>query len=307
MKAKNRLSGVKSIVLLPSILILILVSINCLSFSAFAEWEAKDGKTYYLDESGKKVTGWQTIDDKKYYFASDGTMRTGWLKMKSGKSYYLRSDGSMITGWAKIKGEKYYFDKNGVMATGLKKVSSDTYFLTDSGMLKGWLKYYGVYYYFDNDGKMIKNKTSKINNVKYKFNADGSLELDSNQEKPVAKYTVKGEEPDLTVLVYPDTNLDSTLVGMIVMNNGSKKLKIEQYGYDGIDILYLIKDNGDLLDYQIIKADSQDTVFFIKPEVDWYSKRNNFYFHIVYDNTSYIVVANKEYGTTWKETNEKPD
>lgn len=165
MKAKNRLSRVKSIVLLPSILMLIMVSINCLSFSAFADWETKGSKTYYVDESGKKVTGWQTIDDKKYYFASDGTMRTGWLKMKSGKSYYLRSDGSMVTGWAKIKGEKYYFDKNGVMATGDVKIGQKIYTFFDNGVMMGQYKDCFVelndkYYYLDADGKLKTNTTA---------------------------------------------------------------------------------------------------------------------------------------------------
>ena len=37
-------------------------------------WQTLDGKTYYFDENGKKVTGEQVISGVKYNFASDGTL-----------------------------------------------------------------------------------------------------------------------------------------------------------------------------------------------------------------------------------------
>lgn len=156
---------IKSIVIMP--ILLILICMNCMSLSVSADWEKKDGKTYYTDESGEKVTGWQTIGDKKYYFSSDGTMRTGWIKMKSGKKYYLKKDGSMVTGWAKIKNLKYYFDKNGVMATGNKKLGQKIYDFADDGVLIGQYKDCFVeldnkYYSVDKDGNFEKNTVSKF-------------------------------------------------------------------------------------------------------------------------------------------------
>ncbi len=154
---------VKNIVIMP--ILLILIGMNCMSFSASADWEKEDGKTYYTDESGEKVTGWQTIDGEKYYFSSDGTMRTGWLKMKSGKKYYLKKDGSMVTGWAKIKNLKYYFDKNGVMATGTKKLGQKIYEFADDGVMIGQYKDCFVeldnkYYAVDKDGNLKKNSVA---------------------------------------------------------------------------------------------------------------------------------------------------
>ena len=40
--------------------------------SITGQWIEEDGKKYYLDERGKKVTGEQLIDNQVYYFNSDG-------------------------------------------------------------------------------------------------------------------------------------------------------------------------------------------------------------------------------------------
>ncbi len=63
-----------------------------------AGWKEKNGKIFYCNAKGKKVTGWKTIKKKKYYFE------------KSGKNA-----GQMVTGW-KIFGKTcYFFNKKGVL------------------------------------------------------------------------------------------------------------------------------------------------------------------------------------------------
>ena len=75
-------------------------------------WTEENGKKYYLDETGAKVTGWMELGGKKYYFAADGAMTLGWAQV-DGLSYYFREDGSMACGEVKIDGQNYHFDSRG--------------------------------------------------------------------------------------------------------------------------------------------------------------------------------------------------
>lgn len=138
------------------------LSVNFMAVSVSADWETKDGKTYYTDESGDYVTGWQTIDDSRYYFSSKGIMKTGWVEMKSGKTYYFMKDGKMKTGWLKSGGEKYYFDKNGVMVTGNVKIGKKIYSFFEDGTLEYQCKNCVVYvgdrlYSLDESGNLDRN------------------------------------------------------------------------------------------------------------------------------------------------------
>ncbi|MEH7347236.1 S8 family serine peptidase, partial [Gottfriedia acidiceleris] len=42
-------------------------------------WVVENGKKYYYNSKGVKVTGWATISGKNYYFDKSGVMKTGWL------------------------------------------------------------------------------------------------------------------------------------------------------------------------------------------------------------------------------------
>ncbi len=82
-------------------------------------WQTIDGKKYYFNKSGTKVTGSKSIGDKKYYFGEDGTMLTGWRKV-GGKLHYYNP--YMYTGKVTIGKNKYTFDENGVLVKeGWKK------------------------------------------------------------------------------------------------------------------------------------------------------------------------------------------
>ena len=95
---------------------------------------------YYVDASGKMVTGWEKINGKWYYFDENGRIKSGWLK-DGDKWYYLdeyRDDYSMVTGWRQIKGTWYYFDESGAMLSNCtKKINGVNYTFSASG---AWIK-----------------------------------------------------------------------------------------------------------------------------------------------------------------------
>ena len=75
-------------------------------------WIEENGKKYYQDENGAKVTGWLELAGKQYYFGTDGAMTLGWAQV-DGTDYYFREDGSMARGEVQIDGKNYHFDSRG--------------------------------------------------------------------------------------------------------------------------------------------------------------------------------------------------
>lgn len=147
-----------------------------------SDWEIIDGKTYYYDSDGKRVTGFNAIDGDTFYFDNNGVMQTGWKKLskkkyyfdkKSGvmtigfkkikkKTYYFSKKGVMQTGWKTISKRKYYFNKKGVMQTGLKKIGKNKYYLLEDGVMAN----IGVYknYFISYNGKCYKIPDKKTGN-----------------------------------------------------------------------------------------------------------------------------------------------
>ena len=77
-------------------------------------WNYKNGKWYYLDDSGIMLNGWRDIDGKRYFFdLTNGAMMTGWQQIDS-KWYYLDSSGAMVTGKKYIGNRYYTFNSSGV-------------------------------------------------------------------------------------------------------------------------------------------------------------------------------------------------
>ncbi len=143
-----------------------------------AGWKEKNGKGFYCNAKGKKVTGWKTIDGKTYYFEKSGKqkgqMATGW-KMIGGKRYYFekagkvgQKKGQMATDWKTIGGKTYYFEKSGKqkgqMATGWKTIKKKKYYFTPSGsaagqMVTGWQIFGKICYFFNEKGVLNPAKT----------------------------------------------------------------------------------------------------------------------------------------------------
>lgn len=68
---------------------------NDLAASQENGFQTIDGKKYYLDENGNKLTGWQIIDGYRYYFGKDGVMRTGLVKIGKNRYFFDRETGQM--------------------------------------------------------------------------------------------------------------------------------------------------------------------------------------------------------------------
>ncbi len=143
-----------------------------------ADFEEKDGKTYYYDEDGNKERGLVEIDGDTYYFDSKGVMQTGWVTLKRKYKAYFRSDGTMVKGTAKIKGKSYFFDKEtGYMQTGnvivndtvRKYDSKGVYVKTYKNVL---VKIDNRIYYADKNGKVTYGLT-KVGNNYYYFGSEG--------------------------------------------------------------------------------------------------------------------------------------
>ena len=58
---------------------------------------SSNGKNYYYNKDGRKVTGMQKIGKKTYYFDDKGVQRTGWIQI--GNSYYFFRLGDRTKGY----------------------------------------------------------------------------------------------------------------------------------------------------------------------------------------------------------------
>ncbi|MBQ9015702.1 MAG: L,D-transpeptidase family protein [Firmicutes bacterium] len=155
-------------------------------------WQNIDGKRYYFQSSGARLTGLnkigsttyylnpemkigsQTISGKKYYFnTSSGGMVKGWLTIGSAKYYYDPSNGVMKTGWQTIKDNKYYFNpSDGAMVKGWQTISKKKYYfnLSSGKMTKGLLTIGKDKYYLNPTSGVLMTGWQKISGDKYYFN-----------------------------------------------------------------------------------------------------------------------------------------
>lgn len=115
----------------------VLMTANFSAAAVSADWHKTDeGKYYYTDSDGEKLTGSHKIKGSVYYFDKNGEMHTGWLK--KGKSYYyFRADGKRAKGWTKIAGKQYYFLSNGKMAVGNVVIGGKQYTFSSTGVWDG--------------------------------------------------------------------------------------------------------------------------------------------------------------------------
>ena len=134
-----------------------------------------DGKTYYLNSSGNRVTGLCYIGAGRYFFNSDGSMATKTWKTISGKTYYFTSSGQAVVGLCYIGSSRYYFDTDGSMCTDLwVEVSGKRYyFASDGKAATGFQTIDGRRYYFNTDGSVCIKSWATIDGKKYYFNSSG--------------------------------------------------------------------------------------------------------------------------------------
>ena len=102
-------------------------------------WKEENGKKFYINADGEKVTGFKVIDGVGYTFTDDGDCKgkyTGHTKSSKGRKYY--KDGTVLTNcWLKVNGErKYYATENGwFLSGGLYQIGIGKYRFDDNGAL----------------------------------------------------------------------------------------------------------------------------------------------------------------------------
>ena len=83
---------------------LVLTAVFAFTAAAKAEnyrntWVNKDGRYYYYNSKGVKLTGIRKVKGKKYFFDSKGRQRTGWVK-HNGRYYFFKisngANGKMV-------------------------------------------------------------------------------------------------------------------------------------------------------------------------------------------------------------------
>lgn len=77
-------------------------------------WNLQNGKWYYLNENGSKITGWLFDEENNWYLLdTDGAMLTGWQTVGSNTYYFRPDNGTRLTGTQIIDGETYSFSDSG--------------------------------------------------------------------------------------------------------------------------------------------------------------------------------------------------
>ena len=173
-------------------LCLLCVFILMPSVTAEAKWVkvSKNKYRYTTNASGTKYykNKWAKIEGKYYYFNKKGYRVTGWLNYK-GKKYYLKKNGVRVTGFRTIKKQKYYFSKKGVMITGWLKAKGNYYYANNKGVIQKGLKAIdNQVYYFDSDGKRVAGAHIVLGNMTYYFANNGTLQYTGTEEEKAAKY-----------------------------------------------------------------------------------------------------------------------
>ncbi len=176
------------------------------------------GNWYYLDATGRPLTGEQTINGQEVYFNNDGIQikgdfsgesysypdqsfyydpnsgarvrKEGLVQNKKGQTFYIKNDGSKFTGIREIDGNIYYFKAReaaspvdtGVLQKGIS-------ILLEEGQNSPRSYGYGTpinitrRYYFDSvTGQAVKNRYVQENDGWYYYGEDGNAIRPQNGE-----------------------------------------------------------------------------------------------------------------------------
>ena len=131
----------------------------------YTGWQNLDGKTYYFDKNGNKVTGTQVIQGAQYNFNSDGTLNTG--------SGILGIDVSTWNGnidWNKVKnsGVSYVIIRTGFRGSTQGSLVEDNKFRQNiQGATNAGLKV-GVYFFSQaiNEVEAVEEASMVLSQVK---------------------------------------------------------------------------------------------------------------------------------------------
>ena len=139
----------------------------------------KDGKWYYVNDKGDKLTGAQTVDFVNVYFYDDGVQvkgdfapnghfydkDTGALVTnryveKDSKWYYVNDKGDKLVGQQTVDGVEVYFNADGVQAKGIF-ANADHFYDKDTGaaVRDQIVEIDGKRYYVGPDGRKVYSGT----------------------------------------------------------------------------------------------------------------------------------------------------
>lgn len=121
------------------------VTVTTENTTTYYGWQTFDGKTYYYDKNGVKVTGWQIINGANYYFDSNGARGGG----SNGNLGIDVSTWQENVDWAKVKaaGIDYVFVRLGFRGYSSGKLVLDNEFRSHvQGASAAGLKV-GVYFF----------------------------------------------------------------------------------------------------------------------------------------------------------------
>lgn len=164
-------------------------------------WLTVDGKRFYVDGNGYKLTGfvivdgylryfdqingapidtWFTVDGQDYYSNEDCIVRTNrWLYMKRiGMNVWVTDTGAVAKNqMLDIDGNTYFFNGDGSRSKGFKSYEGDHYYCNKNGIVKKkkWIVKGKNRYYLQKSGVRAESKIVKIKGVRYYFNGSGKM------------------------------------------------------------------------------------------------------------------------------------
>ena len=134
-----------------------------------------DNHWYYVDKTGKKVTGLQEIGDKTYHFNDNGLQTKGKRVVIDGKGYYFHPENGEL--WNNkialyhstryINGTSdsiyYYYDDDGNVYTGPKTIDGKEYYFQPAMVYYSKFKNPdGTESYYNEQGQKVYNGWGKI-------------------------------------------------------------------------------------------------------------------------------------------------
>ncbi len=140
-------------------------------------WFCANGKIYYVNSRGNRVTGWVQYRNGLYYLGKNGALRTGWLERHK-KRYFLRDNGKAARGLFSVGGETYYFDrKTGEARSGWIRARKNTYYFSAKTFCmkkNAWIKTDGKYYRVGKDGRKCAPGWLTVKKKKYYLDKNGA-------------------------------------------------------------------------------------------------------------------------------------
>ncbi len=148
-------------------------------FDTFEYGVKLDSVAEYYPEAAAVKTGWQEENGKKFYYNANGQKVSGWQKIGAAW-YWFAADGSMGQNiWVKDQGKWYYLKADGVMAANQWITDQGTYWVNGSGIMvsNNWIQVKGSWYYLLGDGRRAENRWVYARDKKWYYLGKGGVML----------------------------------------------------------------------------------------------------------------------------------